>query len=69
MHEIQEKITCYIRQDLPDVDNVEHFSDGCVGQYKNYNNFSNLCLHEEDFNLKTNWTFFATSHGNLHVME
>ena len=36
VHEIQEKLTCYIRQDLPDVDNVEYFSDGCAGQYKNY---------------------------------
>ena len=63
VHEIQGKVTCYIRQDLPDVDNVEYFSDGCAGQYKNYENFLNLCLHEEDFNLKANWTFFVTSHG------
>ena len=63
VHEIQEKLTCYIRQDLPDVGNVEYFSDGCAGQYKSYKNFSNLCFHEEDFNLKVNWTIFATSHG------
>ena len=31
VHEIQEKLTCYIRQDLPDVDNVEYFSGGCTG--------------------------------------
>ena len=23
----------------------------------NTKNFSNICLHEEDFNLKANWTF------------
>ena len=63
VREIQEKLTCYIGQDLPDVDNVEYFSDGCAGQYKNYKNFLNLCLHEEDFDLKANWTFSATSHG------
>ena len=60
VHEIQEKRTCYIRQDFSNVDNVEYFSEGFEGQYKN---FLNLCLHEEDFNLKANWTFFATSHG------
>ena len=45
------------------MDNVEYFSDGCAVQYKNHKNFLNLCLHEEDFNWKGNWTFFATSHG------
>ena len=47
VNEIQEKLTWYIRQDLPDVVNVEYFSDGCAGQYKNYKNFLNLCLHEK----------------------
>ena len=69
VHEIQEKLTCYISQDLPDVDNVEYFSDGCAGQYKNYTNFINLCRHEEDFSLKANWTFFATSCGKFLITE
>ena len=58
LHEIQGKLTCYLRPDLPDVHNVEYFSDGCDGQYKNYKNFSDLCLNEEDLNLKA-----------IHVME
>jgi len=32
-------------------------------QYKNYKNFSNLCYHEQDFGIKVEWNFFATSHG------
>ena len=42
---------------------MRYFSDGCAGQYKNYKNFINLCLHEKDFNVKCEWSFFATSHG------
>jgi len=42
---------------------VYYFSDGCAGQYKNLKNFSNLCHHEEDFQLQAEWHFFATSHG------
>ena len=56
-------MTSYIKEWLPNVKNVEYFSDGCAGQYKNKSNFFNLCKHEVDFGLKANWTFFATSHG------
>ena len=37
--------------------------DGCAGQYKNKNNFINLCHHKEDFAVDAEWNFFATSHG------
>ena len=42
---------------------IVYFSDGCGGQYKNYKNFINLCLHKEDFGIEAEWVFFATSHG------
>ena len=42
---------------------MHYFSDGCAGQYKNYKNFINFCLHEKAFNVKCDWSFFATSHG------
>ena len=35
--------------------------DRCAGQYKNKNNFINLCHHEDDFALAAEWNFFATS--------
>ena len=38
-------------------------NDGYGGQYKNYKNFMNLCLHKQDFGLDAEWIFFATSHG------
>ena len=29
------------------------FSDGSPAQYKNYNNFKNLLIHEKDFGMKS----------------
>ena len=42
---------------------MHYFSGGCVGQYKNKYNFTDLCYHEKDFGLACEWHFFATSHG------
>ena len=39
-----------------------YFSDGSGAQYKNFKNFTDLLLHEKDFDLKAEWHFFATSH-------
>lgn len=36
---------------------------GCVGQYKNCNNFTSLYHHKDDFGLNIEWHFLATSHG------
>lgn len=47
----------------PTPSKIYYFSDGCEAQYKNRFNFLNLCLHEEDFGVKAEWHFFATSHG------
>lgn len=32
-------------------------------QYKNKKNFTNLVYHIDDFKVKPEWHFFATSHG------
>ena len=65
VYQLQNIMTTYIKEwlPIPNVKNIEYFSDGCAGQYKNKSNFFNLCKHEVDFGLKANWTFFATSHG------
>ena len=42
---------------------ILYFSDGAASQYKNRKNFLNLCHHEEDFGVKAEWHFLATSHG------
>ena len=47
---------------------VYYSSDGAASQYKNCKNFSNLVFHKDDFGLKAEWNFFATSHGKTPVM-
>ena len=53
----------YIKEQLPFVTKLHYFSDGCGGQYKNYKNLYNVCLHFKDFGIEAVWHFFATSHG------
>lgn len=45
------------------VKKIFFFSDGCAAQYKNKLNFINLLHYKTDFNVDTEWHFFATSHG------
>ena len=52
----------YNKSDFPYVHKVLYFSDGSSGQYKNFKNFANLLLHEQDFDWKAEWNFFTTSH-------
>lgn len=42
---------------------VEIFSDGCIGQFKNKFNLSNLLYAEHDFGVNLKWNFFASCHG------
>ncbi len=56
-------LTSYVKETWPIVSNIEYFSDGCGGQYKNCKNFFLLCKHNENFALNASWSFFATSHG------
>ena len=52
----------YLKPSFPKIRKVIYFSDGSAAQYKNYKNFTNLIFHENDFNLKAEWHFFATSY-------
>lgn len=63
VYKIPKNLTSYIKTNMPNVEKLHYFSDGYGGQYKNYKNFLNLCLHFKDFGLKTEWFFFTTSHG------
>ena len=63
VYQVQKMMIDHIRTVLPHVTKILYFSDGCGGQYKNYKNFINLCLHKEDFGISAEWVFFATSHG------
>jgi hypothetical protein len=63
VYEVLKKTEKHVKEIFMALSMMHYFSDGCAGQYKNYTNFINLCLHEKDFNVKCDWSFFATSHG------
>jgi len=63
IHEVQKQVLKDLQLFLPQSWSIECFSDGCSSQYKNRNNFLNLCYHARDCNLMAKWSFFATSHG------
>ena len=52
-----------VKKDLPQIEKVIYFSDGCSGQYKNNKNFTNLLHHYRDYALYEEWHFFAIPHG------
>ena len=62
VHKIQTLLVEFLKQRLPNVSKIYYFSDGCGGQYKNFKNFLNLCSPKEDFSIKAEWIFPATSH-------
>lgn len=65
VHLFNEKMISYLKQTFGSekVKKIIYFSDGAASQYKNKSNFINLAFHEEDFKVKVEWNFFATSHG------
>ena len=63
VYKIIEIVNNDVKVNLHQIKNIEYFSDGCTGQYKNSKNILNLCFHHEDFGLSAKWTFFVTSHG------
>ena len=66
VHLFQKSFIAFLKKLLParlHPRNMIYFSDGAASQYKNRKNFLNLCYHKEDFGVKAEWHFSATSHG------
>ena len=66
----QTAVHCFLSKLLPTIcskhphlQNIKYFSDGAISQYKNYKSLVNLMFHEHDHQLKAEYHFFATSHG------
>lgn len=59
----QNGLISFLKTTLGTLEKIFYFSDGASGQYKNKKNFINLVFHENDFGVKAEWHFFATSHG------
>ena len=63
VHAFITEVVHRVKNIVPQVTKIHYFTDGCAAQYKNRFNFVNVCHHEEDFGIKCEWNFFATSHG------
>ena len=63
VHLFQTRRVACLKEKFGTISKMVYFSDGCAVQYKNCNNFLNLCNHESDFGVPAEWHFFATSHG------
>ena len=62
--QFQSSLLSFLKETLPcKPKKIIYFSDGAASQYKNRKNFLNLCHHENDFGIKAEWHFSATSHG------
>ena len=62
--QFQSSLLSFLKETLPcKPKKIIYFSDGAASQYKNRKNFLNLCHHENDFGVKAEWHFSATSHG------
>ena len=65
LHLFQRLFINFLKEFLPSQlrpKKILYFSDGAASQYKNKKSFLNLCHHEEDFGVKAEWHFLATSH-------
>ena len=60
---IEKKMSAFVTDRLPSVEEIEYMTDGCAAQYKKKGIFLNLCRHKYRFGLKARHSFFATSHG------
>ena len=66
VHLFQKSFIAFLKDLLParlHPKNIIYFSDGAASQYKNRKNLLNLCHHKDDFRVKAEWHFSATSHG------
>lgn len=63
VHLFQTALIRFLLSSFQIINKIYYFSDGASGKYKNKKNFMNLCHHEDEFKIKAEWHFYATSHG------
>ena len=49
VYELQRELIDLIKFKYHHIEKIEYFSNGCAGQYKNFKNMLNLCLHKTIF--------------------
>ena len=63
VHKFILELLMFLKTKFPQTSMIYYFGDGAGGQYKNCKNFANLCCHYDDFGIRSELNFFATSHG------
>ena len=66
VHLFQSSFIAFLKELLPaglHSKKIIYFFGGAASQYKNRKNFQNLSHHKDDFRVKAEWHFSATSHG------
>ena len=56
-------ILSHVKTALPNIKEVDCFSDGAASQFKQRFHFRNLIEIASEHNIQLSWNFFATSHG------
>jgi hypothetical protein len=62
LYTFKKHLIALLKENVPNISKVYYFSYGASAQYKNKNNFINLCHQNTDFGINAEWHFFATSH-------
>jgi hypothetical protein len=57
------EVITQLKQDLPHLESVQIFSDGCTGQFKNRWILSSLAFSDSLFGVNITWNFSAFGHG------
>lgn len=58
-HSFRKIVVKKIKEQFPNIRNIDYVSDGASSQYKNYLNIANLLFHQDDFNLTARWIYTA----------
>ncbi|XP_034255204.1 uncharacterized protein LOC117653549 [Thrips palmi] len=63
VRKFQERIATYIKENLPQIEEVEYITDGCGSQYKCKGYFNLLLDHKERLGLRATHTHHGSGHG------
>ena len=61
LYQVQTILVDYLKANHPNIKKLNYFSNGCGGQYKNYQNFMDLCSHKHDVGIIAELMIFATN--------
>ncbi|KAJ8892100.1 hypothetical protein PR048_004680 [Dryococelus australis] len=69
VNKFQGPIVGIVKENFPRIGKYNTLVMDVLHNYKNKHNFISLCLQEEDFQIKAQWSVFATSSGKSECDE